>query len=968
MTEAAAKARAESELEASLILLVAGVYFAASLLSLLFVERVGGVAALWPAAGVGLALFLRLPRSRWASCALGVIIGNIGANLLAGASLSASVGFALVNVVEPMAAALLLGALLGKAATRPTSLREVVLFASAPLALVYAPAALIGAAVTSPGLGNALPPWELWRVWFLADAMGMAAITPLILAVWSGPELPSRAPAQICEGVLTICLLTAATALAFDLVGTRDAIPDAFALALLMALLPLALLRLPRCGSALIAAVVAGGALWGTGHGHGPFVMPNVAAADRLLAAQLFGGIVVLLSLGIGAAGPSGARAKHRPSARGGPVEPSSPVLRPGDMRQRALAIALLGVGYYALAEFGQIWSSYQGSASPVWPAAGVAYLGVLLLGGWACPAIALGCWAVLATSGISGGAALAIASGSAFAAFLSAEMGRQWLRQPFGVEASDDLGRLMAIFVLGAGLSATVGTIALTWADPLALSLAASVWFNWWVGDVIGLLTVVPLVLWGRALPARWRSAAGHPDCVILAVLCVAAVALGLWLNARTGVYHFVLPGFVMAAVVFQRAGAALAGVVVAAGTLAIVTATAPAATLGAETAKSQLFVLVVLATVYLVATLLSERDLAQALRAAEAEAQKAAVRAREAEARMRRVLSGANAGCWQVRLDPFAIFWDEGWRDLYGFDPDEEPSQGAWLARLHPEDRLRIETELRNPWDDGIDTCVREFRVFHPQRGERWIHDRMQVERDAGGRPVAYGGLVLDVTDRRKAEAQVQLLLSEVNHRSKNLLAVVQAVARQTAARSGPEDFAHRFAERLASLSASHDLLVEHRWQGIDLAELIRSQLAHFADLVGQRVLLSGPPLFLAPAAAQAIGMALHELATNAGKYGALSNDVGRVQVRWEVRGGADDPQVHLSWREEGGPPVTPPDQQGFGSTVMVRMVEASLGGMARLAYAPEGVSWYAEAPASQVLGTPPQVSAAADPVGGH
>ena len=166
--------------------------------------------------------------------------------------------------------------------------------------------------------------------------------------------------------------------------------------------------------------------------------------------------------------------------------------------------------------------------------------------------------------------------------------------------------------------------------------------------------------------------------------------------------------------------------------------------------------------------------------------------------------------------------------------------------------------------------------------------------------------------------------------------MLTLVQAVARQTAARE-PEDFIGRFNERIRALAANQDLLVRNEWQGVYVEELVCAQLAHFAD-VGSRIAADGPKLHLNAAAAQAIGLALHELATNASKYGALSVAVGRVDVRWRLEGDT----FMMSWTERNGPPVSPPERRGFGSTVVDSMAKLSVGGEVQLDYAPSGVTW--------------------------
>ena len=159
-------------------------------------------------------------------------------------------------------------------------------------------------------------------------------------------------------------------------------------------------------------------------------------------------------------------------------------------------------------------------------------------------------------------------------------------------------------------------------------------------------------------------------------------------------------------------------------------------------------------------------------------------------------------------------------------------------------------------------------------------WVHKHASLVRDTAGKPTRMITLITDITGRKRQEDQIDLLMREVNHRSKNILTLVQAIARQTAA-SQPADFLRCFDERVRALAASQDLLVKSEWKGADLEELIRSQLAHFKDFIDRRIMLDGPPLVVTASAAQALGMALHELATNAGKYGALSNVNGYVCI---------------------------------------------------------------------------------------
>lgn len=221
----------------------------------------------------------------------------------------------------------------------------------------------------------------------------------------------------------------------------------------------------------------------------------------------------------------------------------------------------------------------------------------------------------------------------------------------------------------------------------------------------------------------------------------------------------------------------------------------------------------------------------------------------------------------------------------------------------------------------------------------------------RDGSGRPTGTVIEVEDITERKRAERQIRLLMREVNHRSKNMLAVVQAMASQSALRGDPQNFAASFTERLHALAASHDLLVNNNWRGVGLGELVASQLSPFGGVMLKRIHFGGPSVQLTPAAAQAIGMALHELATNAAKYGALSTDGGAVALDWSISPKGDS--FTMRWAESGGPPVSAPARKGFGSRLISEMTQLSIGGKVKLDYAPQGVVWELSAPLDKLAG---------------
>jgi two-component sensor histidine kinase/CHASE3 domain sensor protein len=237
-----------------------------------------------------------------------------------------------------------------------------------------------------------------------------------------------------------------------------------------------------------------------------------------------------------------------------------------------------------------------------------------------------------------------------------------------------------------------------------------------------------------------------------------------------------------------------------------------------------------------------------------------------------------------------------------------------------------------------------VRGEVLLQSPRATRWYELTIVQDRDEHGQIKGIIAAAVNITERKEFEARIRLLMRELTHRCKNLLAVVQAVIRQTATGSTSlNQFLPMLYERLHALAGSHDLLVQDAWQGVELHELIRSQLGHYADVAGTQVELIGGSLRLPPTATQNIGMALHELATNATKYGALSTQSGKVTVTWSQRTGPDGQITgEIVWQESGGPPVTPPKVTGFGRMVVERVVAQAVSGKVDLQYLPEGVIW--------------------------
>jgi PAS domain S-box-containing protein len=316
------------------------------------------------------------------------------------------------------------------------------------------------------------------------------------------------------------------------------------------------------------------------------------------------------------------------------------------------------------------------------------------------------------------------------------------------------------------------------------------------------------------------------------------------------------------------------------------------------------------------------------------------------ESEARFRATFENAAVGIAHVAPDGRWLRVNEALCRILDYPPDELVAR-SFQEVTHPDDLEADLSQIKQMRERKIASFAIDKRFLRKDGAAVWCRRTLSCVRKSDGTIDYFVIVVEDITERKAHEEQVQMLMREVAHRSKNMLSMVHAILRQTAARA-PEDFIERFTERIQALAANQDLLVRNEWRGVDVEDLARAQLAHFADLVGTRIIARGPRLRLNAAAAQAIGLALHELATNAGKYGALSTDAGRVDVRWQVEGDC----FTMCWTERNGPPVSPPPRQGFGSTVMTSMAERTVDGKVNLAYAPAGLTWRLICPAAKAL----------------
>ncbi|MCO5161387.1 MAG: PAS domain-containing protein [Mesorhizobium sp.] len=281
--------------------------------------------------------------------------------------------------------------------------------------------------------------------------------------------------------------------------------------------------------------------------------------------------------------------------------------------------------------------------------------------------------------------------------------------------------------------------------------------------------------------------------------------------------------------------------------------------------------------------------------------------------------------------------VFLNRAQRDFWGIDP-QDLSLFDWGSTLHPDDIEKLSAPFVKAMAEQTPFSV-EARYKRADGVYRTLRTEARPRFDRDGTFLGMTGVNTDISDQLAAEERTRMLMGELNHRTKNILTVVQAVARQTARNSTFEDFGKAFESRLRGLAACNDLLLRNDWAGVDLSDLIASQLGHLGEDAGGRLQSTGPRVRVASQAAQTLGMALHELSTNSLKYGALRLPDGRVTLNWSRAAGN---ALTLEWIESGVGPLTPPAQKGFGHSVIVDMVAAALDADVEVEFGEDGYRW--------------------------
>ena len=296
---------------------------------------------------------------------------------------------------------------------------------------------------------------------------------------------------------------------------------------------------------------------------------------------------------------------------------------------------------------------------------------------------------------------------------------------------------------------------------------------------------------------------------------------------------------------------------------------------------------------------------------------------------------------GTYAYDADSEIMRISEGYAAIHGFPEGmTEIARKECLGGVHPNDVARVEQSRSEAFRERRREYKVEYRIIRPDGELRWVETRCFISFSDRGNPHRVVGVSIDITERKRVEEQQRTLLAELDHRVKNALATVSAVVSHTQQQSrSVADFVDVLDGRIRSMATTHELLSSHRWQGVSLAELVRRELAPYASCANTEI--DGPGILLKPEAGQAMATVLHELVTNAAKYGALSTKNGRVSIRWD-RHQNGHPRSHLvlEWREIGGPPIVALGRSSYGMSTIRDLIPYELGGTVDLVPAPDGV----------------------------
>ena len=611
-----------------------------------------------------------------------------------------------------------------------------------------------------------------------------------------------------------------------------------------------------------------------------------------------------------------------------------------------AIGLALaVGIAYFLAARLSLSLLTKPDGVAVFWPASGVAAGALIALGPHMKWPVAIGAAAATVVANLLGDRTLAgavtFALCNAGEALLTAGLIERQFGSDFALDRLRKVLGLVAAAAFASAMSGLVGTLGFKlFHSSTAPSL--TIWQHWLASDALGIVTVAPLLI-GIAEAVREPPS---PNEIFEGAAALAAISLTTSLViflpqvsfATVVPFALLFPLVLWLAARCQPVFAAAAAFVIA---LTIVWTTTfgigyfggPDLPINDRIVSAQAGILTTsLCTLVLVALFAERRQQEAALS--------------EGAARLEQALAAGAVIAFEWDARTGLSHRSENAASILGYDPQALQTVAHLLALIHPDDRTNFKLHVRGVRPDKPSYAV-TFRVIRPDGKEMWLEETATAEFDPAGKCLRIKGLTRDITERKRADEHQRWLVAELDHRVKNVLARVAVVGMYTRQGSNTMDeYIQALNQRIQSMAAAHELLSQGNWQGVRVADIVGCQLAPYAT--DANTATRGPDIVLNAAATEALGMVLHELVTNATKYGALSVPEGHVSVDWECQHKGDTKtDLLIVWRETGGPPVSAPSHDGYGTSLVCGLIPHELGGTVDLTFPTEGVSCKIEMP---------------------
>lgn len=599
------------------------------------------------------------------------------------------------------------------------------------------------------------------------------------------------------------------------------------------------------------------------------------------------------------------------------------------------LAFAV-GIAYCLAVKLGLTHLTKPDGVAPFWPAAGMSSGVLIALGRDARLPVAGSAMVVTIIANLMSDQNIWSATAFALCNTGEALLTAWQIEHYFGSGFS--LGRLRNVLgLLGAAIRATAASgIGGAVAYKLFHNPAAPIWTtweHWFVSDAVGIVTVAPLVIGcaeaARGQPRRAEIVEGIVALVALSVMTAIVVSLPPQPWGTVAPVALIFPILLWIAARCQPAFAAAGPFVVSLTIVWTITFGIghfgdPDLPIDDRILSAQAAILGVALCAYVLAALFAERRHHEAV-------------LEKSEARLQEALTAGAVTAFE--WDPFSGLSQrsENAAQILGFDPQRPFTTAQFLTRVHKDDCARFKALIEGVSIDNPSYSV-TFRFIRPDGREVWLEENAKAEFDTSGHFERLKGLTRDITGRKQAEERQDLLLAELDHRVKNVLARVVVVANHTHQSNGTmEEFIKALNGRIQSMATAHALLSQSRWCGVGLTDLVRRQLAPYTT--GANTTINGPDIILTSAQTQAVAMVINELVTNAAKYGALSRPDGSVSVSWDRTGAGVAAMLTIIWRELGGPPIAAAVQSGYGSRLIRDLIPFELGGTVDLGFPTDG-----------------------------